>query len=327
MASLSAAARRIVKSNYFLTCASFLVLNYVEARRYRKGNIATKSGTLHAGFDASVSVNYIREVFEDFRTYASIEHFHGRVAEIGPGDNCGVGMLMVADGAESVDLVDRFYSARDTERQAVVYEALLAEPSVAARFPGADVRDEATFSGLKRYYGPDASAEVFFGAHRDYAFIVSRAVMEHLYDPELAIAGMASALAPDGMMLHKVDLRDHGMFTPVFHPLKFLQVPEPVYARMTRASGRPNRILVDAYRRALDATSLDYEILVTGLAGVGDINPHVPYDRLAPGQRKQAEDYVQSVRHTFAEPYRSMSVSDLAVTGIFFIARNGNRRD
>jgi SAM-dependent methyltransferase len=323
---ISGAVRRLVKKSYYLTCASYVVANHLDERRYRKGNIATKSGTLHSTFDPSVSVAYIREVFADFLTYARVEHFSGRVAEIGPGDNCGVAMLMAADGAESVDLVDRFYSARDAERQATIYRALLDDAAVAARFSSADLRDESTFSGLTRYYGPEASAEVFFDEHRGYQFIVSRAVMEHLYDPEQAVAGMARALAPDGILLHKVDLRDHGMFTPVFHPLKFLDVPEAIYARMTRASGRPNRILVHRYRNALDAAGLEYDMLVTCLAGVGDIVPHVRYEEIPQEQRAAAERYVESVRGSFAAPFRVLPAADLAVSGIFFIARRGDAR-
>jgi SAM-dependent methyltransferase len=323
---LSGVVRRAVKRSYYLTCASFLVANYVEGRRYRKGNIATKSGTLHAGFDHQISIAYIREVFEDFRRYAGISHFSGRVAEIGPGDNCGVGMLMVADGADSVDLVDRFYSAREPERQAAIYKALLEDPAVARIFGDANLMDEATFPHLTRYYGQSASAEEFFREHTGYSFIVSRAVMEHLYDPEGAIADMARALAPGGMLLHKVDLRDHGMFTPVFHQLKFLDVPASVYERMTRASGRPNRILIENYRRALDASGLEYQLLVTGLVGVGDITPHLPYEQIPAPLREQAERYVERVRGSFAPPYRDMAVADLAVSGIFFIAKRPERQ-
>lgn len=38
-------------------------------------------------------------------------------------------MLMLADGAQSVDLVDKYYSERDPRRQAEVYRALLAGSS------------------------------------------------------------------------------------------------------------------------------------------------------------------------------------------------------
>jgi SAM-dependent methyltransferase len=322
VAGLRAFVRRVVKENYYLTCAAFGLLNYLEARRYKSGNIETKSGTLHSAFDAAVSVEYVREVFRDYKQYGDVTRFFGRVAEIGPGDNCGVGMLMRADGAASVDLVDRYYSARDPQRQAVVYEQLVASsPATAQIFAGVDLADESTFPGLTRYYGPKASAEEFFDTADTYDFIVSRAVMEHLYDPELALRRMATALRPGGLLLHKVDFRDHGMFTPNFHELKFLEVPDWLYSRMTRASGRPNRVLVHRYAAALKDSGLDGEILVTRLAGVGDITPHLRYEEIAPELRRVAEEFVESRRRSFAEPFRLVPARDLAVAGIFLVAR------
>ena len=35
-------------------------------------------------------------------------HFHGRAAEVGPGDLSGVGLKLLGEGCFHVDLVDRF---------------------------------------------------------------------------------------------------------------------------------------------------------------------------------------------------------------------------
>jgi hypothetical protein len=40
------------------------------------------------------SVGYIEEVFTDYKKYGNIEKFFGVAAEIGPGDNAGVALLM-----------------------------------------------------------------------------------------------------------------------------------------------------------------------------------------------------------------------------------------
>jgi len=313
---------RVVKSNFYLTCLAYCALNYRDSLAFSTGDIETGSGTLHATYGDDESVRYIEEVYLDYMRYGGFERFHGRVAEIGPGDNCGVAMLMAGDNVEHVDLVDRYYSRRDSARQARVYERLLARHADAARaFASVDLADESRFPRLTRHYGPAAAAEQFFRTHRDYDFIVSRAVMEHLYDPLAATRDMAAALAPGGVMVHKVDLRDHGMFTPRFQELKFLEVPDWLYPRMTRASGRPNRVLTHEYRRVLDASGLQYELLVTRLAGVGDVSPHLPWDRIAPADAERAVAFVRSVRSAAAPSPRAVRDEDLAVTGLMIVAR------
>jgi len=313
---------RLVKSSYHLTCLAYCALNYRDSLAFSSGDIETGSGTLHATYGEDESVRYIEEVFLDYRTYGGFDRFHGRVAEIGPGDNCGVGMLMIGDGAESVDLVDRYYSRRDSARQARVYERLLARHDSARRaFDGVDLRDESGFPGLTRHYGASAAAEEFFRDHRGYDFIVSRAVMEHLYDPISATRDMAAALAPGGIMVHKIDLGDHGMFTPRHQELKFLDVPDWLYPRMTRASGRPNRVLTQEYRDVLIETGLDHQLLVTRLAAVGDVTPHVPWERIPDADATRAVGFVRSVRRNVSQSLRGVSDEDLAVTGLMLVAR------
>jgi len=261
-------------------------------------------------------------VFADYKKYSGVTRFSGRVAEIGPGDNCGVGLMFLADGCREVDLVDRFYSKRSSRQHGEIYRALFARHAgLAARMSGSDADDESTFEGVRRRYGASASAEEFFVRSTGYDFIVSRAVMEHVYDPRLAIKNMAAALKPGGMLLHKVDLRDHGMFTPNFHELKFLEVPDWVYPRMTRNAGRPNRVLAHEYRAVLRETLPDHEVLVTRLAGAGDIDPHLPYGAIDAALRDRSLAYVRSVRQRFAASFRTVSDEDLSIAGIFIVAR------
>ena len=142
-----------------------------------------------------------------------------------------------------------------------------------------------------------------------------------VYDPVAATRDMAAALAPGGVMVHKIDLRDHGMFTPRFQELKFLEVPDWLYPRMTRASGRPNRVLTHEYRAVLDASGLDYELLVTRLAGVGDVTPHMPWERIPAEDTRRSLDFVRSARSNVARSFRDVSERDLAISGLMLVAR------
>ena len=314
--------RDFVKKRFWLTCAYYLADNGRAKWRGYAGNIETDSGTAHVGRSMDSSLAYIEDVFNDYKRYSGASQFGGRVAEVGPGDNCGVGLMCLADGCTSVDLVDRFYSKRDAEQHAAIYRALVERyPERFAKLGDFDVNDEATFKGLQRFYGESAAAERFFAEPDRYSFIVSRAVLEHVYDPRLAIEKMVAALKRGGMLLHKVDFRDHSMFSDYQHELKFFEVPDVLYPRMTRDSGRPNRVLINTYRQVLAEVIPDHRLLVTRLAGVGDIEPHLPYDQIDSVRRRDAVDYVKSVRSKFSKSLRAISDEDLSVAGIFLVAR------
>jgi SAM-dependent methyltransferase len=311
-----------IKQSYWGLGAFYLASDALISARYRLGDIGTTSGAAHAKLQVDESIRYVEEVFRDYSAYSGVSSFAGKVAEVGPGDNCGVGLLFLENGAESVDLVDRFYSQRNDAAQAAIYADMRKRrPFLARLLKNANLEDESTFPGIHRHYGPDASAEEFFVKNTGYSYIVSRAVFEHVQDPVLSLQRMAAALKPGGMLLHKVDLRDHGLFSGAFHELKFFEVPDILYKRMTRGSGRPNRVMAHRYDKCLKACGLAYEILVTRLAGVGDITPHVSFADIAPEKRERALAFVRSKRANFAASFRDASDEDLAVAGIFIVAR------
>jgi SAM-dependent methyltransferase len=320
--------RTLIKTNFWSICALIARDNLQAWWRFRFGDIETDSGMAHAGSSLDGSLRYIEEVYDDYKRYSEVSRFTGRIAEVGPGDNCGVGLMFLADGCESVDLVDRFYSKRSSGQNATIYRALIARyPQLTARLCAGDASNEALFLGLARRYGDSASAENFFVQSSGYDYIVSRAVLEHVYDPKIAIRRMAAALNPGGMLLHKVDLRDHEMFSKCFHELKFLEVPDWLYPLMTRNNGLPNRVLVHEYRLVLQDVLPDHKILVTRLAGVGDIDPHLPYERISDSLKEKSIDFVRSVRRRFARSMLSVSDEDLSIAGIFVIAHKNTSDD
>ena len=314
--------RSLVQKSYPLACLYYLASNFLASLRLRTGLIDTGSGASHLALAVDESVRYVEEVFSEYKQYAHIDRFSGRVAEVGPGDNCGVGLLFLQDGCASVDLADRFYARRNAQAQASIYAALWRQnPGLGPFLQTADLQDETTFKGLRRWYGEGAAAEEFFVAHTGYDFIVSRAVLEHLFDPLLALAQMVKALNAGGMLIHKIDLRDHGMFSGHFHELKFLEPGDWLHRRMTRATGRPNRVLLHQYRAFLEKTDLESDFLVTRLAGVGDIIPHLPYGEIPHGLKEKSLSYVRAIRDRFAASFHHVDDQDLCVAGVMLIAR------
>jgi SAM-dependent methyltransferase len=281
----------------------------------------TRSGARHAEGNVADAVQHITSVFNMYKTAAAVAHFYGRVAEIGPGDSCGIGLMFLADGCQRVDLVDRFFSMRDEHHQQTINRVIIEQlPQLAARQKNGDFSENA-FAGLKRHYGERAAAETFFEANRDYDFIVSCAVLEHVYDPLRAVAAMASALKPGGMMLHQIDCRDHGQFSERFHELKFLELPALLYSPL-KWGGGPNRVRLGAYLKAMQNQGLETTVYVSSLAGfTEEMPPCTKLNDLPQSFLNKSRNYVSEIRPHLARPFREMPDEELMTTRFLVVAR------
>jgi SAM-dependent methyltransferase len=295
--------------------------------RLQGGHIETDSGSTHAELSDEDSLRYIEEVLTDYKRFGKLERLSGVAAEIGPGDSVGVAMLMRHDGCHRVDLVDRYESRRDPQQQDRIYDALSKKHGLEWLRPGQSWNDRELLGITPRIGQP---AEEYFKkcAQNEgpiYDLIVSRSVLEHLYDPLHAVDRMISCLNPGGCMIHKIDLRDHGLFAPQHHELTFLIFPTIIYRWMTRNSGRPNRVLFHRYRERLERLKeeglIDYSIYVTRLTGVGDIIPHQRYEDVSEAVWSQATQSIEQCRSRFASEFWHVESRDLAVGGIFLTIR------
>ena len=309
--------RELAKKSIAISCLYYLFDDWRTGRQIARGNIETESGTRHGLLSIKESTSYIRKVYNDYLAYGRVQKFTGRIAEIGPGDNFGVALLLLTHGAEEVDAIDRFYSRRDHGAQWKIYSKLCSEEGVENPFLGDP--GEITLHGLGYY--PGVAAEEFFSSRKEYYdVILSRAVLEHLFDPIGALRDMAESLKPGGSLIHRIDLRDHGMF-PNHHPLTCLTINEIIYRRMTSKSGRPNRVLLHRYREWLEKSNLDGEIWITRLAGIKNEFKPVCWDDIPIRSRNKAMTAVQQVRPRLARSLRNVSDEDLAVTGIVLTAK------
>lgn len=268
-----------------------------------------------SGADVDADIAYAAMVADQYIRYGTVV---GRVAEVGPGGSAAVALLLLAHGCDSVDLIDRFVFGHNQANLARAYaEILRRTPALRSRIGSADALDP----HIRFHVGERAAAETFFLQNRGYDSILSCAVLEHLYDPILAIEAMAGALNPGGCLLHNIDFRDHGMFTEGgHHELTFLTIPSWYYPHMSRRRGRPNRVLTHRYRAKIEALGLDHRILATHLVGVGPVEP-MPYGELPADLRRHAEREAESIRPRLAKEFRNLPVEDLAVSGIILSAR------
>lgn len=295
-----------------LTCLLFTVDNLLAAASVKSADPSPDDHL--GGADIEADIAYARSVAD---IYLSRGPITGRVAEVGPGGSAAVALFLLAEGAEHVDLIDRFAFGHDPAAHARLCEAIIArEPRLGALgLSGTD------FGGRIQFHvGEAAAAEVFFRAHKGYEAICSCAVLEHLYDPLSALEAMVSALRPGGRMVHQVDLRDHGMFSAgAHHELTFLTIGDWLYPHMTRRRGRPNRVLLHRYRETLTRLGLRFELLATHLVGIGAVDP-APYLQLPAELRARAEAQVEEVRDKLAPEFKDVPASDLAVSSFRIVA-------
>jgi hypothetical protein len=115
------------------------------------------------------------------------------------------------------------------------------------------------------------------GERAPMGLVVSRAVLEHVNDLPATFRDMRAALAPDGLAVHLVDLKSHGLQRR--NPLDFLTWPEWLWTSMYSCKGVPNRLRPDAYRDAARAAGLEVVSMVpTGHArpeDIAEVRPHL----------------------------------------------------
>jgi SAM-dependent methyltransferase len=130
--------------------------------------------------------------------------------------------------------------------------------------------------------------------------VVSRAVLEHVNDLPATFRDMRRALAPDGVALHLVDLKSHGLHRR--NPLDFLTWPDVLWTLMYSCKGVPNRLRPGDYRAAAQAAGLE----IASMVATG---------------RARRED-VTEVRPHLAAPFRGLSDDELAWLGFWMVCAN-----
>jgi SAM-dependent methyltransferase len=307
---------------------ALLTLNYLLGQvRYRTGLKAHQSGATHSRHSPEQGANYIASVFRDYLDAGglSVADLQGAsVLEVGPGDNLGVAALFAAAGAKKVVCLDRFSSDRDETKNRDVYRTLVTKTALP---PGLQLDRLFTPSwdlvpGMIEYRTdvPIELASQHY-PHGSFQVIVSRAVLEHVFDVPAAWTSMNALLAPGGWMLHKIDFRNHGFYTTQ-HPLAYMKVPPSWWGLISSPDPTLNRQRMGAYERLAAESGYTATIGVTHLSSRTD---EFKPARMAwvEGSEYTAEDvaFVESIRPQLAEPFRSMTTKELLVDGIFLAAR------
>ncbi len=294
--------------------------------------IETQHGSSHSQKDLKESVHYIDEQFRDYLTYGELTEAKlkgKRILELGFGDNLGVALRFLAAGAERVVGVDKFYSTRDVAREREIYRAIREQlkNDERDRFDSAvDLTAEIKFNAekLKCINGLalESAASELVRQRESFDVIISRAVLEEIYNPHEVFLTADKLLAPGGLMMHKIDLSDYGMFSAVgMHPLTFLTIPESVYRLMATDSGIPNRKTTAYYQREMEELGYEAKYLVTSLVSKGSVVPHRALVELNGELSASALRSINAVRSKLSNSFIKLPDEELMVSGIFLIAR------
>jgi hypothetical protein len=301
-------------------------------RKFKSGKIETQHGSTHKGKSTAESLDYISAQFADYLKYSGLseQQLGGRrVLELGSGDNVGLALRFLASGAARVVCVDKFYSQRNSDQQLAIYRALrnTLPTDHRHRFDDA-INLESNLAinpeKLRCIYGVDledatAGLKVDEGT---FDMIISRAVIEEIYLPDGVFEATDKLLAAGGLILHKIDLSDYGIFSGGgMHPLTFLTIPETIYRMMASDSGIPNRKLIGYYRNKLKELRYESKLFITSLLGQGTLDPHKETPRLNDDYTEATLALVDQIRPKLRGEYKDMSNEDLIVDGIFIIGK------
>jgi SAM-dependent methyltransferase len=305
---------------------ALLSANYVVGQMLNRLGRGHRSGATHSRFTLAQGVEYVTRVVDDYLRMAgwsAADLRDKRILEIGPGDNLGVALLFASAGATTVVCLDRFVSVRDEDRNRAVYRELAN--TVRPEF--GDVRklldDQGAISAPNIHLKTGVAIERAMDLlHRgSFDVILSRAVLEHVYDLSAAWRSMDALLAANGIMLHKVDFRNHGIYGSL-HPLRFLGVAEPLWTLVSTPDPTLNRHRLSAYEELAADSGHSLHCAVTHLSSrdAEFVPPRVGW--------RQGEDYtvddlrfVEESRALLIEPFRSMSARDLLINGVFLRVR------
>lgn len=301
------------------------------------GKIDSFSGSTTHRVTVSESVAYINQVYKDFVDYAKLTPElirNRRLLELGPGDNVGVTLRFIAAGAREARCLDKFYSTHEIEHERQIYLELRKHLNdeekrnfdmVVSLEDGVKLNEKK----LRYIYGYGAQDADKPLAGELFDIIISRGVLQEVHRTDAAFAALDKLLAPGGVMAHKIDLRDYGMFSGIgFHPREFLTIPEYIYWLMAYDSDKPNRNMLDYYRSKMKELGYDAQLYITsiieqqGYRGIQkEIIPHKTKLDFGVDYFEEERQRVAEIRPRLASRFRNLSEEDLLAAGVFIVAK------
>jgi SAM-dependent methyltransferase len=167
------------------------------------------------------------------------------VLEIGPGQDLGIVLSLLALGAKEAFVIERFLSVWDDSFHPFYYaqlKELLMEEFPTANFTPFDnllKTKNHCFSCINVIQLPLEDISEAEIPSNLIDITISNAVLEHLYDHRKAISNLGRISAKGSKGYHQVDMRDHRDFS---RPLEYLTFDKPITVKDHENSGSTPRL-------------------------------------------------------------------------------------
>jgi SAM-dependent methyltransferase len=240
---------------YYWTGLAILALNCLRHRvkGYRTPRTFAATEVERA---ARYDVSVVRSWLSYYRDYlgADADLRGKRVLEIGPGEDLGAGLTLLAEGASRYHALDAHYLLDNTP--VGFYEVMFR--LLKEEYPGLDEDGLRRQLGLFRSGAPerldyrhqaDFDPRIFGNDCVDIVF--SQAAFEHIADPRGTIAALSDLVVSGGVAVVLIDFMTHSRWIRDRDPLNIYRYPDPIYSLFT-FSGIPNRLRPNQYREAFE---------------------------------------------------------------------------
>jgi SAM-dependent methyltransferase len=199
-----------------------------------------------------------------------------RVLELGPGADLGVGLILLASGAEK-------YTARDIHNLAAsasgeFYDRLFENLADRADIDSLRHQLDLTRNGSpeKLCYQCDPKFDLSVLPDESIDLIVSQAAFEHFDDLHRTIGQMSKLARPGAVLVCEIDLSTHTRWIRDRDPLNIYRYSDAFY-NMLKFRGSPNRVRPQAYREMLSYAGWDdiqqYPLAVLDEDYLGSVQP------------------------------------------------------
>ena len=315
--------------------------NYSRRKCFVPGSAVKLVGTSDSGRTVAQSVEYINGVYSTYLQYSGYTKktcpWNGmRILELGPGENFGVALRFLMDGAAQVVCADKYAIKKDPKKENLIYRAVVDNASDEQRARMAGIMDcshdpvEINKEKLIYLTGCPAEDLSMVSCYAPFDWIVSWAVMQYVKDMPIALRQLQSLLKDGGGMMHKIDFRDDGMFSQYgHHELTFLTMSKSLYALMTNRLFRPNRVLIPEYEKIMKAMNISVTAYISQLYGMDkEYHPYISHDKICEKEQMNPAGFVKTIRGSLAVPYRSYTDAELAVCGALLVGslNDGDRQ-
>lgn len=166
------------------------------------------------------------------------------ILEIGPGDHLATGLAMLALGAKSYSVLDRFPGDYDGENAKKWYK-LLRENWKFGEWPNELTLDNWIQDNNVIIHR--SSVEDFEPIEK-YDIVCSYAVGEHVTNIACFALLNKNCIDREGFGLHYIDFSGH-QWDRFDDPFLFLKFPDIIWNLMSSARGEPNRVRFDSYNK------------------------------------------------------------------------------